>query len=85
MAVLSPRRLYAASSRATQSMLAAGTKFGAASVRCYIRQMTDNQTQREKFDQAARELECDEDEARWDATLKKVAAQKPAPAQDEAK
>jgi hypothetical protein len=32
-----------------------------------------------KFKQAARDLECDEDEARWDATLKKVAKQKPAP------
>lgn len=36
-------------------------------------------TQLEKFQDAARDLECDEDEARWDATLKKVAKQKPAP------
>ena len=35
--------------------------------------------QLDKFKQAARDLECDEDEARWDATLKKVAKQKPAP------
>ena len=35
--------------------------------------------QLDKFKAAARDLECDEDEARWDATLKKVAKQKPAP------
>lgn len=34
-------------------------------------------SQSDKFKEAARDLECDEDEARWDATLKKVAAQKP--------
>lgn len=39
--------------------------------------MTDDQTQRDKFEQAARELECDESEERWDETLKKVAKQKP--------
>lgn len=37
------------------------------------------QSQIDKFKDAARDLECDEDEARWDATLKKVAKQKPAP------
>jgi hypothetical protein len=36
------------------------------------------QSQVERFKAAARDLECDEDEARWDATLKKVAKQKPA-------
>ncbi len=43
--------------------------------------MTDRPplTQLEKFKAAARDLECDEDEARWDATLKKVAKQKPVP------
>lgn len=30
----------------------------------------DEKTQREKFEQAARALECDEDEARWDERLK---------------
>lgn len=35
-------------------------------------------SQLERFKEAARALECDEDEARWDATLKKVAKQKPA-------
>jgi hypothetical protein len=39
--------------------------------------MDDDKPQYERFKQAARDLECDEDEARWDATLKKVAAQKP--------
>lgn len=39
--------------------------------------MADDQSQSEKFKQAARELECDEDEARWDERLKKIAAQKP--------
>lgn len=37
------------------------------------------QSQSDKFKAVARDLECDEDEARWDATLKKVAKQKPAP------
>lgn len=46
--------------------------------------MSDNeQSQTEKFKQAARHLECDEDEARWDATLKKVAKQTPAPEKPE--
>lgn len=40
-------------------------------------------SQLDKFKVAARELECDEDEARWDATLKKVAKQKPAPEKPE--
>jgi hypothetical protein len=39
--------------------------------------------QLDKFKAAARDLECDEDEARWDATLKKVAKQKPAPEKPE--
>ncbi|WP_255548116.1 hypothetical protein [Erythrobacter ani] len=30
-------------------------------------------TQADKFKEAARELECDEDEGRWDERLKKVA------------
>jgi hypothetical protein len=34
---------------------------------------------RAKFKDAARELECDEDEARWDERLKKIAGQKPVP------
>jgi hypothetical protein len=40
-------------------------------------------SQVDRFKQAARDLECDEDEARWDATLKKVAKQKPAPEKPE--
>lgn len=34
-------------------------------------------TQLDKFKEAARELEADEDEARWDERLKKVAKAKP--------
>jgi hypothetical protein len=34
-------------------------------------------TQAEKFKQAARELEADEDEGRWEERLKKVAKAKP--------
>ncbi|MBB5987862.1 hypothetical protein [Sphingobium lignivorans] len=44
--------------------------------------MADNppkgsQSQLDKFKEAARELEADEDEARWDERLKKVAKAKP--------
>jgi hypothetical protein len=35
------------------------------------------QSQLDKFKQAAREHEADEDEARWDERLKKVAKAKP--------
>jgi len=35
------------------------------------------QSQLGKFKQAARDLECDEDDARWDERLKKVAKHKP--------
>lgn len=37
----------------------------------------DQKAQSDKFKQLARELETDEDEARWDERLKKVAAHKP--------
>lgn len=39
--------------------------------------MTERKLQLQKFKAAARELECDEDEARWDERLKKVATHKP--------
>lgn len=39
--------------------------------------MANDQGQSEKFKQAARDLECDEDETRWDERLRKVAKQKP--------
>ncbi len=39
--------------------------------------MADEEPQSERFKEAARELECDEDEARWDERLRKVAGQKP--------
>lgn len=35
------------------------------------------QSQLDKFKEAARELEADEEEARWDERLKKVTKQKP--------
>ncbi|MEQ8309508.1 MAG: hypothetical protein RIA72_02285 [Sphingopyxis sp.] len=38
-----------------------------------------NPSQLDKFKQAARELEADEDEARWDERLKKVVKAKPKP------
>lgn len=41
--------------------------------------MADKKSQSDKFKEAARELECDEDEARWDERLKKVAKGKPEP------
>lgn len=41
------------------------------------------QEQFERFKRTARELECDEDEARWDERLKKVAKGKPEPEKPE--
>jgi hypothetical protein len=38
-----------------------------------------SQTQLDKFKEAARELEADEDEARWDDKLGKLAKVKPKP------
>lgn len=39
----------------------------------------DAESQLDKFKELARQLEADEDEARWDQRLKKVAKHKPAP------
>ena len=39
--------------------------------------MGDAKTQSDEFKDAARELGCDEDEARWEEWLRKVAKQKP--------
>lgn len=39
--------------------------------------MPDEQTQSEKFEALARELECDQDEAAFDEKLKRVAKQAP--------
>ena len=39
--------------------------------------MTSQRTQSDKFKEAAREAECDEDEARWEERLKKVTKQNP--------
>ena len=42
--------------------------------------MSDKEaSQLDKFKALARELEADEDEARWDERLKKVVAHRPAP------
>ncbi len=43
----------------------------------------DQKIQLDKFKQAARDPECDEDEARWDERLRKVAGHKPAPEKSE--
>lgn len=43
----------------------------------------DKRPQLEKFKDAAREAECDEDESRWDERLKKVAKAKPVPEKPE--
>lgn len=39
--------------------------------------MTDNKSQLDKFKQAARELEADDDEARFDERMKKMVKHKP--------
>ena len=39
--------------------------------------METDKTQVDEFKRVARELECDEDEARWDERLKKVVKGKP--------
>ena len=39
--------------------------------------MTDQKTQSDKFKQAARELECDDDEKRFDERVKKLVKHKP--------
>lgn len=38
-----------------------------------------DKTQSDKFKKTARELESDEDEARWEKRLKKIAEKKPEP------
>lgn len=46
--------------------------------------MTDeSKTQSDKLKQLAREVEADEDEARWDERLTKVAKHRPAPEEPE--
>lgn len=45
--------------------------------------MSKEQSQSEKFKEAARDLDCDEDEARWNEKLKKMAAHKPPPEKPE--
>lgn len=43
-----------------------------------------HQTQREKFEEAARELECDESEERWDRALADIAKAKTEPTEGKA-
>ena len=45
--------------------------------------MHDEPTQLDKFKEAARELECDDDEARFDARVKKLVRQNPVPLPEE--
>lgn len=40
--------------------------------------MTDKKPQSHKFKEAARDLDCDEDEGRWERKLKRVAKHKEA-------
>ena len=40
-------------------------------------------SQRERFEETARELECDEDEAKFNATLKRIAPAKPKPKKED--
>lgn len=41
--------------------------------------MNGQKTQADKFKEAARDLECDPDEAEWEDELRKVVKQKPMP------
>lgn len=43
--------------------------------------MADEKSQLDKFKEAAHELECDDDERRFDERVKKLVKQKPAPGQ----
>ena len=45
--------------------------------------MPDDKPQLDKFKEAAREHDADEDEARWDERLKRVVKAKPAPEKPE--
>jgi hypothetical protein len=41
--------------------------------------VAEQQSQADKFKEAARDLECDLDEKRWEDKLRKVVKQKPVP------
>lgn len=45
--------------------------------------MPDKQTQSDKFKQAARALECDPNEAKWENMLRKVVKQRASPEKPE--
>jgi hypothetical protein len=44
-----------------------------------VAQSNDPKSQSDKFKEVARDLDCDADEKRWDAKLKKVVKHKPVP------
>lgn len=44
-----------------------------------VNRLADEKSQSQRFEKLARELEADEDEARWEERLRKVARHKPAP------
>jgi hypothetical protein len=48
-----------------------------------VKLVAESKSQIEKFKEAARDHEADEDEARWDERLKKIAKAKPAPEKPE--
>jgi hypothetical protein len=41
--------------------------------------MSSEKSQSDRFKEAAREAECDEDKALWEAKLRQIAKQKPKP------
>lgn len=45
--------------------------------------LPQDSAQHDRFREAARDLECDQDEGRWNERLKKVAQQKPVPEKPE--
>lgn len=45
--------------------------------------MVEPKSQIEKFKEAARDLECDEDEGRWNERLKKIVKHKPSEKSDD--
>lgn len=45
--------------------------------------MPEQKNQSDKFKEAARDLECDPDEKRWEDRLRKVAKHKPVPEKPE--
>lgn len=68
------------------SSLNLGFGFTANALICKLRyplSMNDTKSQLEKFKEAARDLETDDDEARFDERLRKIVKPKPAPEKPE--